>query len=556
MEQFQISNFKSKIVSLFGWFGAVLTGLLLFAAFPPLEWPALAWVALVPLLIVSATSAPRAAFRAGFLAGMVFWLPSIVWLTRVTLVGWFFLGLYCALFLAGFALTVSWWIARKGLCPRWGNPLMMLSIPAVWVGWEYLRATLFSGFPWNSLGASQYANLPLIQVAEAGGVYLVSYLAVLVNAAVALILIQYIRRQPDEPLRMHPELLIALFGIGLALLYGQSALRRLPDAAATLKIAAVQVNIPQLEKWSETWTTEINNRLRRASLHAIEHGAPDLVVWPETVVPDFVRTSPVSQKVVADVIRHKTSVLMGSMDFDDSGRTVKYFNSAFLFQPGGAPPQTYAKRHLVLFGEYIPLERWIPFLRVLTPVEESFTPGREAVVFQLGAKAFGVLICFEDTVAGLARDCVRAGARLLINQTNDAWFDPSWASRQHMAQCVFRCVENRVSAVRATNTGITCVIDRQGRIVGFLGRAAGALPARNATHPPATLSRSDCGLGSVAGGPDPDYLMKTVALPPADMALTFYTRHGDVLALGCAAFTLALLAGMAWRKKFNDSAIK
>ncbi|MBU4211783.1 MAG: apolipoprotein N-acyltransferase [Verrucomicrobia bacterium] len=505
-------------------FAAMLSGLLLFAAFPPLEWSLLAWVALVPLLLVSASSAPRVAFRCGFLAGVVFWLLSLVWLTRVSWVGWFFLCLYCALFMACFTLTVSWWIARKGLRSRLGNPLMVLSIPAVWVGWEYLRAMLFSGFPWNLLGVSQYANLRLIQTAEVGGVYLVSYLVVLVNAALALILIQYIRRQPGEPLRMHSELLVALLGIALAQLYGTMALRRLPAATDTLKVAAVQVNIPQLEKWSEVWTAAINNRLRRTSLHAIEHCAPDLIVWPETVVPDFVRTSPVSQRVVADVIRHGTSVLMGSMDFDDSGRAIKYFNSAFLYQPGGSAPQTYAKRHLVLFGEYIPLEQWIPFLRVLTPTEESFTPGREATVFRLGRRAFSVLICFEDTVAGLARDCVRAGARALINQTNDAWFDPSWASRQHMAQCVFRCVENRVSAVRATNTGITCFIDRQGRIVSFLGRAEGPLP-------------------------DPDYLMHAVALPPADMPLTFYTRHGDVLALGCAAFTLTLLMAMVWLRR-------
>ena len=523
-KQFRISNFEFRIAPSFNWFGAILTGFLLFAAFPPLEWSVLAWAALVPLLVISASAAPRVAFRWGFLAGLVFWLLSIAWLTRVSWVGFFFLCLYCALFMACFALTVAWWIARKGLCPRLGNPLMMLSIPAVWVGWEYLRATLFSGFPWNPLGVSQYANLPLIQTAQIGGVYLVSYLVVLVNAAVALTLIQSIRRQPGEPMQMHRELLVALLGIGLALLYGQSALRRLPAATDTLKIAAVQVNIPQLEKWSEVWTTEINNRLRRTSLHAIEHCAPDLIVWPETVVPDFVRTSPVSQKVITDVIQHGTSVLMGSMDFDDSSRVTKYFNSAFLYQPGGAPPQTYAKRHLVLFGEYIPLEQWIPFLRVLTPIEESFTPGREAVVFRMGRRAFAVLICFEDTVAGLARDCVHAGARLLINQTNDAWFDPSWASRQHMAQCVFRCVENRVSAVRATNTGITCFIDRQGRIVSLLGRAEGPLP-------------------------DPDYLTCAVTLPPADMPLTFYTRHGDVLGLSCAAFTLTLLAGMVWGRR-------
>lgn len=523
-KQFRIPNSEFRIAPARNWFGAILAGFLLFASFPPLEWSTLAGVALVPLLIISATAAPRVAFRFGFRTGVIFWLLSLAWLTRVSWVGWFFLGLYCALFTAFFALMVSWWIARKGLSGQPGNPLMMLSIPALWVGWEYLRSTLFSGFPWNPLGVSQYCNLLLIQAAQIGGVYLVSYLLVMVNAAVALTLLQSRRRQPGDRRRMHLELIIALLGIGLALMYGYAAGRGLPAATNTLKITAVQVNIPQLEKWSEAWTTEINGRLRRASLHAIEHSAPDLVVWPETVVTDFVRTSPVSRKVVTDVIQFGTPLLMGSMDFDDCGPAIKYFNSAFLYQPGDTLPQTYAKRHLVLFGEYIPLERWLPFLSVLTPIEESFTPGREAVVFRLGRWAFSVLICFEDTVAKLSRDCVLAGARLLINQTNDAWFDPSWASRQHMAQCVFRCVENRVPAVRATNTGITCFIDRWGRIVSRLGRAEGPLP-------------------------DPDYLTGVVELPPADMPLTFYTQHGDVFALGCAAFTLALIAGMVWERR-------
>lgn len=514
-------NKPLMIAQSLSWLGAILTGFLLFAVFPPLEWSALAWVALVPLLLASALSVPRVAFRLGFLAGAVFWMLSLVWLTRVSWIGWFFLSLYCALFMAGFAWTVAWWLGRKGLHPRFGNPLMMFSIPAVWVGWEYLRAKLFSGFPWNLLGVSQYTNLWLIQSAEIGGVYLVSYLILLVNVALMLALIQARRCQPCGAWRVHREFFIALLAIALAQVYGMMALRRLPPATDMLKVAAVQVNIPQLEKWSEDWTAEINNRLRCVSLQAIQHGAPDLIVWPETVVPDFVRTSRVSQKVVADVIQHGPSLLMGSMDFDDSGQAIKYYNSAFLYQPGVLVPQTYAKRHLVLFGEYIPLEQWLPFMRVLTPVEESFTPGRAAVVFRLNRRNLAVLICFEDTVSGLARDCVLAGARLLVNQTNDAWFDPSWASLQHMAHCVFRCVENRVSAVRATNTGITCFIDRRGYVSRRLTRAVGPLP-------------------------DPDYLMHTVALPPADMPLTFYTQHGDVFALGCVAFTLTLLAGIVY----------
>ncbi|MBI2438614.1 MAG: apolipoprotein N-acyltransferase [Lentisphaerae bacterium] len=500
---------------------AMLSGALLFAAFPPLEFPALAWVALAPLVALSASATPRTAFRFGLMAGLVFWLMSLAWLTRVTLLGWLLLSLYCALFIACFALSVSWWLARRGLAPCWGNTITILIIPAVWVGWEYLRGTLFSGFPWNTIGVSQYANLPLIQVAQLGGVYLVSYLVVLVNAALALALIQFARFPALMRWRAPRELLIALPLVAAALWFGELALRAPSAATDTLKIAAVQVNIPQLEKWSEAWTSEINERLRRTSRLAIQHDAPELIVWPETAVPDFVRTSPESQGTIADVLQLGVPVLMGSMDFDDTGSAMRYFNSAFLYRPGQAAPQTYAKRRLVLFGEYIPFEQWIPFLRVLTPVEESFTAGKEATVFQLAGRAFAVLICFEDTVAALARSSVRAGARLLINQTNDAWFDPSWASRQHMAHCVFRCVENSVSAVRATNTGITCFIDSKGRIVSRLGVAQGRLPS-------------------------PAYLAGSVALPPADGPRTFYTRHGDLLGLSCAAFTLTLAAAMLW----------
>jgi len=176
---------------------------------------------------------------------------------------------------------------------------------------------------------------------------------------------------------------------------------------------------------------------------------------------------------------------------------------------------------LVCFGEYVPLADVLPFLRRLTPIQESFTPGTVQTVFRLDTspRAFSVLICFEDTVAALARAAVRAGARLLVNQTNDAWFDPSWESRQHMLQCVLRCVENRVPAVRSSNTGITCFIDRTGRVTASLPPTAG----------PAS---------------EPECLAGTVQLPGPEMPLTFYTRYGDLFAKSCIGFTLLLFGAM------------
>jgi apolipoprotein N-acyltransferase len=204
-----------------------------------------------------------------------------------------------------------------------------------------------------------------------------------------------------------------------------------------------------------------------------------------------------------------------------------YFNSAFLFLPGQdepfgetervlqGDPQVYAKRHLVFFGEYVPFGDYFPFLRSIAGVDD-ITPGAENVVFRLKDKEFSVLICFEDTLPYLARECVRAGARLLINQTNDAWFDPSWASRQHMTHCIFRCVENRVACLRSTNTGLTCYIDRFGLI-------------RSSLEP----------MGRAQG--DPQIMRSEADFSPGNMPLSFYTRHGDLFALACAAFSLPFL---------------
>jgi apolipoprotein N-acyltransferase len=157
-------------------------------------------------------------------------------------------------------------------------------------------------------------------------------------------------------------------------------------------------------------------------------------------------------------------------------------------------------------------------MKAMTPIQESFNEGKTGTVFRLVSPdtAFSVLICFEDTIAKLARKMVRNGARMLVNQTNDAWFDPSSASRQHMAHCVFRCVENGVPAVRSANSGVTCHIDRRGQVIDILDDGEG----HTLTHGFSTVE---------------------VMVAGADMPLTWYTRHGDVFAWACVA-----IAGLAW----------
>jgi len=514
---------------------ALVSGILLFTSFPPLEWSPAAWVALVPLLLVADRVSPAKAFHTGLITGLMFWWPSLAWLTRVSWPGWLLVGLYCALYIAGFSMTVSW-VLRSAERRGWLGTLgTLVVVPAIWVGFEYLRSMVFTGFPWNPLGVTQAGMLPLIQCAEWGGVYAVSFLVIMVNVALFFALFPAWSQRSDAAGQLWSEarsvralwpLLATLVAIVLTWNCGVAAIRRETGgpAGAPLRVVLVQLNIPQFEKFTEECWTAIEVRLRRITAASINRYRPELVVWPETAVPTFVRGVPSTEKLIADLLTQGVPLLVGTTDFEQAGDTFRYFNSSFLFDPERGLIQTYAKRHLVCFGEYVPFSDVFPFLRRLTPIEESFTPGKEQTVFRLDTspRAFSALICFEDTMAGLARMAVRAGARLLINQTNDAWFDPSWAPRQHMLQCIFRCVENRVPAVRSTNTGITCFIDRTGRVTGILAPTRGRDPL-------------------------PECLAQTVWLPGPEMPLTFYTKYGDLFAQACVGFALLAIGAAALR---------
>lgn len=497
---------------------AALSGLMLFAAFPPLEYSFLAWIALIPLFWAITESAPGEAFACGFIAGASFWLPSIFWLTRVTFIGWFGISLYCALYTAFFSMAAAWFFMLRSRRPgdASGGLSVLLGFPALWVALEYARAHLMTGFPWNQLGISQHGNLALIQCADLGGVYAVSFLVAMGNTA-ALMLLRESRRLALRP--MVPILCFILL-LAAALVYGRHRIAVMGPNGSSVQIVSVQPNVPQQLKWSQDWAAEIYERLRHSSDEACRRRKPDLLVWPETALPDFLQSSAQSREVVEQVRSHGAPLLAGSMHFEEMPGKSNYYNSSFLFLPGRDAPLVYAKRHLVPFGEYVPLGNLFPFLRSIAGVYEDFVPGHEVVVFDLsGCGKFSALICFEDIFPYLARDCVRAGARLLVNQTNDAWFDPLRASRQHMTHCVFRCVENRVACLRSANTGLTCHIDRRGKV--------------GASIPPVQAKPED-----------PRVMFAEVAFAPDDMPLTFYTRRGDLIALACLAFSLSLFAGM------------
>lgn len=504
------------------WLAAVFSGLLLVAAFPPLDIPECAWIALVPLILACRSVKQQQVWKLGFLAGVSFWLFTMSWLHYVTVAGWIMLCLYCSLFMIPFAVLTGAWLKARDPAKWMYNLGYLVLAPLWWAGSEYLRSSLLTGFPWNTLGTSQSSFVPLLQPASWGGVYAVSAILVLFNAGVATIILRYRGSRMRWGSNAHPEILLPLLALAMVMSMGLRSVREARGVETPVHIGLVQPNIPQIDKWTEDTIPLIFQRLQTLTSDLHQDRDLDLIIWPETALPDDVRNQPDCFELVRRLVEGKTPLLVGSMDtgFAKDGKPV-YYNSSFLFDTNATLVQGYDKQHLVLFGEYTPFEDVLPFIRVLTPNQASFTAGTNSTVFTIPEKpevAFTSLICFEDVLPYLSRKAVLAGARLLVNQTNDAWFEKSGASRQHLAHCVLRCVENGVPAVRAANTGVSCSIDRNGIVRQVL--------------------QNDTGNTFIANS------MKVWTMVPGrEMPLTWYTRHGDLFGKGC----LALLVGsLCW----------
>ncbi|QHI68859.1 apolipoprotein N-acyltransferase [Tichowtungia aerotolerans] len=502
---------------------AVVSGILMFMSFPPHETGFFGWIALVPLIMACAGVPLRRAAFLGWLAGAVFFVGSLYWLRHVTWAGYLSLSLYSALYFIPFAMLTS---ARPGgwsTMSRSANIGWMAALAAVWAASEYLRSTLITGFPWNLLGVSQYAQISLIQIAAWGGVYLLSALMVFVNAGVAVTLLQYASGRRQTGYKMHIEFMVSMFVLAFASSYGlRVLLSKEAPADNTIHAALIQPNIPEVGNWEMADPELIYDRLEKLTDLAVRTPELDLVIWPETALPDFVRYSQRSAEMVQRFTAEGVPLLAGSMDMEwlENGDQA-FYNSSLLFNNRGELLDIYSKQHLVLFGEYIPFEEKIAFINALTPIESSFSPGKETTLFNLPGNpyAFSVLICFEDTLPYLSRRAARQGASWLINQTNDSWFDPDCGSVQHLAHAVFRSVETRLPMFRCTNTGVTCAIDSKGRI--------------HKTLEPRTQG------------------FQVASLRPADVGMppTFYTLHGDRFAQACLLASGALFISLRFKSR-------
>jgi apolipoprotein N-acyltransferase len=449
------------------YFLAVLSGILFALSFPKADLSLLAWFSFVPLLLAIAKKRPGRAFRLGLICGLTAYGGILYWLNIVmTLYGKlpFFLSVLLYLVLVGYlALYVGIisWAVRKG---ELTGITPLISFPILWVGFEYLRSFLMTGFPWASLGYSQYRVLPLIQIADITGVYGLSFLIALANVVLLWLIRGAVMKGPS----VYPTKSAALLFVLLLMTLGYGFMNlNSAEKGAPLKVALVQGNIAQDVKWDPAFQ-ESTIAVYEKLTHEACAGGVDLVVWPESAIPFYFQDDTVyASRVKRIAASVRGYLLAGSPAYDNVDGAVKYRNSAFLLSPTGKLLGRSDKIHLVPFGEYVPLARFIPFVHKLVVGIGDFSPGAGTVPLSMEKGKLGALVCFEGIFPELSRGYVRAGSRLLVNITNDAWYGRSSAPYQHLSMSVFRAVENRVPLVRAANTGITAIIDSRGHFHGM-----------------------------------------------------------------------------------------
>ena len=492
------------------WGLTLLSALLLVLAFPDFNWWPLAWVGLVPLLVAIARKpVPRRVFLFAWLAGSAFFYSTCCWLTYSMIhYGGISRWLAYALLIPG-AMTVGIFpalfaLALAQLLKRYGA-LALLGAPPLWVALEWARLSV-TGQLWNALGYSQAFHPVFIQAARWGGVYAVGFLMVAVNAAIAVALIKRTARTV-----MISALVIASVVIVIVLANAGRASNASFDRPS-VAVVALQPNVPMDFDKSAQETRELTNRHLIESekgLNELNGGdLPRLVIWPESPMNFSYGTDLQLRNLLAQFSQqHRSSLLLNSQESaPDNG----WYNSALLINEEGRLVAQYDKIRLMPFGEYVPLPRWLPGSTQVRAMVGEFTPGTRYALMPVGALHAGVFICIESTYPWIARTFTAEGADVLINISNDGYLGPTPVMRQHLANTVFRAVENGRPLLRVTNTGITAYITPRGDV-------------RDATGGFQTAVRT--------------WTITTSA--PQD---TFYTRCGDLFVAACAVMSLLLVA--------------
>ncbi|MCX7965705.1 MAG: apolipoprotein N-acyltransferase [Syntrophorhabdaceae bacterium] len=422
----------------------------------PISLFPVSFVSLVPLLVSLRKEDPSHNFKIGLISGITAYLGIIYWVTVAmnryggldiftSITVMLLLVLYMALYVGIFSWVITFFEMKYSF------PII-LSAPFVWVILEYIRGFFLSGFPWALLAYSQHNFLPFIQIISITGVYFISFLIVAVNC-----IFFHIWTKKKVPV-IYTLIVAAL--ITTSIIYGVTRLNSDNKGIERKSVAIIQGNIRQDIKWDEAFKAKtVDKYIKMTTEHA---RGSDIVIWPETSMPFAFNTAKKIQEVLKSLaISINSFLLFGTVHMEDGD---KFYNSAYLIDRQGNISGFYNKVHLVPFGEYTPLKKYIPFLEKITAAGGNFTPGKSHTPIKSPIGNIGVLICYEGIFPEISVDTVRNGAQLIVNLTNDAWYDRTSAPFQHLIFYIFRAIETERYVLRAANTGISAIIDTRGRI--------------------------------------------------------------------------------------------
>lgn len=359
--------------------------------------------------------------------------------------------------------------------------LLPLAAPALWTVTEWLRAHVLGGFAWNLVGYAWNPWLPMLQLADLGGVFLLSWLMVFSASVLAMV---WLRRSGWREMVIVGGMLGMV--LGAVSFHGLWRMETLSTpvahtsdtqtGVASLRVGIVQGNIPQQLKWSSAYRNEAMDRYLTLSRRLPR--ALDLIIWPETAIAFFLQANPLYLDQISHLVQERGTPLLTGTPMVDPGEkgTHRYYNSMVLLDGTGSLTRRYDKHHLVPFGEFIPFRRFVPStFKKFTEGSSDFSSGPGPVPLSWEKGDIGPLICYEAIFPDEVRQLALTGVAWLVNITNDGWFG-DWAKPQHLAMVRLRAIENRLPIIRAANTGISAVFDAVGRRLGHIpGDEAGTL---------------------------------------------------------------------------------
>jgi apolipoprotein N-acyltransferase len=513
------------------WIGVVVSAGLQVVCFPiagPVpEWRTwLAWVALMPLLLALMTRDQElripslsSAFLLGYGCGILWYAGNCYWIYQtmnlyggiskpaslgILFLFCLYLGLYHGLF--AFLLRLS--------CGHTASTNRgLFAAPFLWVACELARARI-TGFPWDQMGMTQVNHPGATWMAPLAGVYAISFVLAACNAILAAVVLLP---------RHRTKFAVGLVCMALVAVFWPPA-RGTPEK---IQQAAILLQ-PNVSEGSDSgWTgqgyaqglarsTRLSENPQDPYFRGSWSGPATVIVWPESPAP---LTEPEPQfRQTAQRLAQATGspLVLGDIAFGDDpeqpGRTAVY-NSASFVTPDGSFAGRYDKIHLVPFGEFVPLQRWLSFAHGLTAEAGNLSRGRRRVVFTTGGHSYGVFICYESTFADEVRHFALNGADVLVNISNDGWYGDTSAPWQHLDMARMRAIENHRWVLRDTNSGVTSAIAPDGRII-------------------------------VAA---PRHVETSIRVPfNFESGTTFYTRHGDWFAYVCAIISFVLLVWGSW----------